>query len=389
MIIDANKLFLDAVGYRLEEVVGQHHRMFCEHDYVQSLEYGQFWKRLANGESFTGTFRRLTKDRAVLHLEASYFPVFDEQGSVSKVIKIAKDVTLIQNQLSDKEAVLTALDRSLAVIEFLPDGTILTANQNFLKTIGYELRDIAGKHHRIFCDDVFYRENPHFWQDLAAGQHRIGKFKRFNANKEILWLEATYNPIFDEKGKVYKVIKFASDITERVQAAMLAVEMASTISEETSQITNNAISVLNDAVNTSHKIAQQVKTASDIGEQLIVQAKSIDEIVTTIKGIADQTNLLALNAAIEAARAGDAGRGFAVVADEVRKLASRTAESTTEIAGVVKMNTGLIQKIDTQLSGITNVALHGEESINDVATGLADVGTGVHRFVEVVERMKD
>lgn len=203
VIVDANKLFLDAVGYRLDEVVGQHHRIFCEPEYVQSLEYGQFWNRLANGESFTGTFRRLTKDRSVLHLEASYFPVLDELGHVSKVIKIAKDITLMQNQLMNKDAVLTALDRSLAVIEFLPDGTILTANQNFLNTVHYQLRDIAGKHHRIFCDDAFYRENPHFWQNLAAGQHRFGKFKRFNANKEVLWLEATYNPILDEQGKVF------------------------------------------------------------------------------------------------------------------------------------------------------------------------------------------
>ncbi len=206
--------------------------------------------------------------------------------------------------------------------------------------------DIRGKHHKIFCENAFYRSKPDFWQRLAKGEHFTGRFKRIDANNKVVWLEASYNPVRDASNKVYKIVKFASDISSRVNTALLAVDMAAATSEQTSQITSNAVKVLNEAINTSHQIAEQVKNASDIGDELLVQSKNINDIVITIRGIAEQTNLLALNAAIEAARAGDLGRGFAVVADEVRKLASRTAAATSEIASVVQQNTDLIKHID-------------------------------------------
>ncbi|WP_430458563.1 methyl-accepting chemotaxis protein [Rheinheimera sp.] len=164
--------------------------------------------------------------------------------------------------------------------------------------------------------------------------------------------------------------------------------MASATSEQTSQITSNAVQNLQDAVATSVQIAKQVQQATINGNELSLQAKSISEIVTTIRSIAEQTNLLALNAAIEAARAGDSGRGFAVVADEVRKLAGRTAEATAEIARVVHTNAELIKTIDNQLNAVSSIAEQGQHNIQDVATGLADVGQGVANFVAVVERLK-
>jgi methyl-accepting chemotaxis protein len=387
-VLDANQLFLDVVGYQLDEIIGKHHKVFCKKSDVDSDEYRQFWLQLASGKPRSGTFNRKSKNGDDISLQASYFPVIDHSGRVTKVIKIASDVTQIQNSLSNKEAVFCALDKSLAVIEFQPDGTIINANQNFLNVMGYRLQDIVGKHHRIFCDTLFYKQNPDFWSQLSKGEFHSGRFQRLNAKGNTIWLEATYNPIRDLEGRVTKVIKFASDISQRVSAAMLAVDMAAATSEQTSQITHNAVTILNDAIQTSHSIASQVKAASDIGDQLMEQSKSINEIVTTIRAIAEQTNLLALNAAIEAARAGDSGRGFAVVADEVRKLAARTADATAEIATVVQKNTLLIQDIDKELTGIENIALHGEDSIHSVARGLDDVGVGVQRFVELVERLK-
>lgn len=387
-ILDANALFLQTVGYRLDEVIGQHHRMFCDAAFYTSAGYKDFWQQLAAGKPNRGIFQRHKKDGSVLFLQASYFPVFDEQDVVVKVIKIAEDITDSYRALQSKQAQLIALDKSLAVIEFTPDGTIVHANPNFLQVMGYRPEQIVGQHHRMFCDDEFYRQNPDFWRSLAAGQFKAGRFLRRDSRGRAVWIEATYNPILDENGKVVKVIKFATDISERVNAALAAVEMAAATSEQTAQITHNAVDVLNEAIETSHQIASQVKNASSIGNQLMLQSKSIDEIVTTIRAIADQTNLLALNAAIEAARAGDSGRGFAVVADEVRKLAGRTAEATAEIAKVVQRNTGLIKDIDQELGAISGVALHGEDSIHQVASGLNDVGSGVSRFVELVERLK-
>lgn len=389
IILNANKLLIDAIGYSLEEIIGKHHRIFCDPEYVKSEEYKQFWADLKAGKSFSGTFLRYKKNGEQLYLEASYFPVLDENKKVTKILKIANDVTDIQKTLDSKNAILTALDRSLAVIEFDPHGTILNANNNFLKTMKYELHEIVGKHHKIFCDDVFYKKNPNFWSELSQGKLSSGRFQRFDGEGKTIWLEATYNPIFDDKGRVQKVIKFASNITTRVNNAMNAVELAAATSEETSQVSANAVNILNASVQTSNDIVEKVGSAANIGEQLKIQSKSISDIVVTIRSIADQTNLLALNAAIEAARAGDAGRGFSVVADEVRKLASNTATATAEIAEVVEKNHNLINEMDGMLSTVTGTALHGKESINEVSRGLTEISSGVARFVEMVNKMKD
>lgn len=386
--MDVNDIFLAVVGYSRSEVVGKHHRLFCSPSITQTREYENFWRDLALGQSFSGTFERLKKGGEPVYLSANYFPVKDKLNRVTKIIKIASDVTQSQIALRSNNAILQALDKSLAMIEFTLDGIIVNANENFQKTMGTTLKSIVGQHHKIFCDSDFYRENPDFWRRLQGGQHFSGKFKRIDSAGEIVWLEATYNPIFDQNGKVYKVIKFASDITERVETAMKAIDLAAATSEQTSQITSNAVTVLNDAIETSHHIADQVKEAALIGTQLSTQSRSINEIVTTIRSIADQTNLLALNAAIEAARAGDSGRGFSVVADEVRKLAADTSQATTEISKVVQNNTALISEIDTKLNTINGIALHGEDSITEVASGLADVRNGVNQFVQMVETMR-
>ena len=388
IVLDANAIFLQVMGFSLEEIIGQHHRIFCGSDYVRSSEYKIFWEDLKAGKSFTGNFLRFKKNTQAVYLEASYFPVMGKDGEVSKIIKIANDITEVQDALNSKHADLNALDRSLAVIEFDPDGTILTANRNFLQAMCYDLASIKGKHHKMFCDESFYQENPKFWQELASGKHFSGRFKRFDGNGKLIWLEATYNPIFNESGQVYKVIKFASDITARVTMALNAIDLAAATSEQTSQVASNAVKVLNESVKTSIDIADKVSSATATGEELKAQSKSIADIVVTIRSIADQTNLLALNAAIEAARAGEAGRGFSVVADEVRHLASNTSEATAEIATVVERNHELISVMDQILGSVSGIALHGKESITDVSRGLDEITQGVQRFVEMVDKMK-
>nr|WP_272496034.1 methyl-accepting chemotaxis protein [Gilvimarinus xylanilyticus] len=387
-IITANALFLDVVGYPLEEIRGRHHRMFCDSSYAASEDYAEFWRQLAAGKSQQGTFQRFGKRGQVIWLEASYFPVRND-NQVTKIIKIASDVTESRSSLLDRNALFDALDRSLAVIEFDPHGNILTANQNFLNTIGYQLDDIVGQHHRMFCYERFYQQNPDFWSRLAAGHFESGKFERKDARGNTIWVEATYNPVRDASGKVYKVIKFASNITHRVSAAMEAVEAASSTSEETSQITLNAKGLLDDAVTTSEKIATQIKQAAAITDRLNEQSESIAEIVTTIRSIADQTNLLALNAAIEAARAGDQGRGFAVVADEVRQLAGRTSEATEEISRVVGDNHELAQQIKTQMEEVSSISEQGETKIHHVSEGVEQIEQGVMNFAQTVSRLAE
>lgn len=279
-------------------------------------------------------------------------------------------------------------NRSQAVIEFTPDGTITNANQNFLNAMDCKLEQIKGKQHKIFCDENFYRDNPNFWGNLANGNYQTGRFLRRSLSGRSVWLEATYNPILDGQGKVYKVIKFASDISERVNNAINTMNLAAQTSEKTSALTTTAMRELDNSVNTSVQIASQVENTAQVGQELNLKSKNIQEIVTTIRSIADQTNLLALNAAIEAARAGDSGRGFAVVADEVRKLAARSASATSDIAEVVRENAGLIDKIDTGLKEINVIAKKGHESIEHVEKAIESVNVSISELVSMVEALK-
>ncbi|RKJ87790.1 PAS domain S-box protein [Aeromonas veronii] len=374
-VLAANDLFLNVVGFSAPEVIGQHHRIFCDKLYAQSRDYQQFWADLKQGRSRTGVFQRFNKGGEAIWLEATYFPV-KLRGVVTKVIKIAADITEHHLQLLSQQAVVTALGRSLAVIEFTPGGEVIAANGNFLHTMGYTLAQVQGKHHRIFCDDQFYRDQPHFWDELGRGQFKSGLFCRQNSHGSKVWLEATYNPILDDNRRVVKVIKFASDITERInksdavrEAAMLAHDAA----RETLNCAERGAGLLSSVVDTSSLIASQLTHSIGLINQLNEQSRSIEAIVSTISSIADQTNLLALNAAIEAARAGDQGRGFAVVADEVRQLAARTSLSTDEIAKVVQNNRELTAKVTSEMSDVASSAELGKQQVGEVNEVMSDI----------------
>lgn len=283
-----------------------------------------------------------------------------------------------------------ALDRSMATIEFTPHGEIITANENFLQVIGYKLGEIVGKHHKMFCNDKFYAENPKFWQQLAHGEFKSGQFERRTASGKVIWLEASYNPIFDDGGKVIKVIKFASDITAREQrnkAVTQAAELSFSTAEETAQIAKNGAELLEKSVADSNDIVEQVAKTNALLVRLNEQSKNIAAIVSTIRGIADQTNLLALNAAIEAARAGEQGRGFAVVADEVRSLAGRTSQSTIEIEQVVKANEGLTSTVTEHMAKVKSGAELNNQQIMQVSSVISEIHDGAVNVSKTVSAL--
>lgn len=378
-IIDANTAMLTLLGYSRERLIGQSHDHLCDAKERSDGARHVFWTALAQGRSCAGTYRRLGARGQPLWLEATYVPVPDASGTISKVVMLASDVTAEHAARLEQKALLTALDKSLAVIEFSPNGEIITANRNFLSAVGYSLQQIIGKHHRMFCNEAFIRQHPEFWAELGRGEFKSGQFDRLDSQGRTIWLEATYNPIVDDQGNVLKVVKFATDITDRIeqaQAVRQAAEVANSTSEETAAIAQQGMASLQAAVDTSARIAAQMADASELIAHLNAQSKNIEEIVATISAIADQTNLLALNAAIEAARAGEQGRGFAVVADEVRQLAARTSKSTAEIAEVVQRNRDLTRKVTDTIGSASMTAEEGNGRIQQVSSIMQEIRQG-------------
>ena len=389
IIQEASTPFLALMGYGATELIGQPHSQLCPRAWGESGDYRQFWRRLAQGEVQSGTFERVNRQGETRWLEATYFPV-KHQGRVTRVLKMASDVTEQHLRLERLEGLTEALDRSRAMIEFTPNGDILHANANFLSVMGYTLSEIAGRHHRIFCDETFLREQPRFWEELARGQFKSGLFMRHNSRGQAVWLEATYNPIRDGSGKVVRVVKFASDITARIEqnhATREAARLAHSTAQETLHSAEEGAGLLRAVVQTSSLIASQVDEAIALIGQLNEQSRSIEAIVSTISAIADQTNLLALNAAIEAARAGEQGRGFAVVADEVRQLAARTSLSTDEIARVVQKNRELTARVTDDMAGVAGSAELGKQQIAGVDKLMSEIHQEADRVSQTVSAL--
>ena len=216
-VITSNDNFLNILGYSLKEVKGKHHRMFCEESYANSPDYKEFWATLNRGEFDSGEYKRIGKNGREAYIRATYNPIFDLNGKPVKVLKIATDMTEQKLINAEFEGKINAIDKSQGTIEFNMDGTVITSNDNFLNILGYSLKEVKGKHHRMFCEES-YANSPdykEFWATLNRGEFDSGEYKRIGKNGREAYIRATYNPIFDLNGKPVKVLKIATDITEQ------------------------------------------------------------------------------------------------------------------------------------------------------------------------------
>jgi len=384
-----NGNFESEMLYRAEQLLGRNIEDIVP-AHVKSLDFYQRMKSaISRGEHLNGAFRLLRGDGQEAWLRSILQPVKNSEGRIKYFTLHSSDLTRTIETSREHESLIKALMRSTAVIEFDLDGIILTANDRFLATVGYRLEQIRGKHHRMFCEPQEANSAGYqaFWDRLRRGEYVAERFKRIDAHGRVIWLEASYNPIFDAHDVLYKVVKFATVITDQVNQE-LAVAEAADVAYNTSLGTDvsarKATEVVTQTVTVMRGLEASMQEAADGIQALDTQSRVIGSIIKTISDIAGQTNLLALNAAIEAARAGEQGRGFAVVADEVRQLASRTSTATEEIARVVQQNEQLAQAAVSIIDTSKRQAEQGLALADETGSVIVEIQDGAKRVVDVV-----
>ncbi|MCK9744146.1 PAS domain-containing methyl-accepting chemotaxis protein [Pseudomonas syringae pv. syringae] len=392
VILEVNGLFEMELGLSQAHLCGRALRELSPPELANDVHQRRALEAIAQGKHYSGTLRLSSREGRHVWLRAMVIPFTGPSGTLDRIVLYSSVLTRTIEASREKEALVGALMRSTAVIEFDLNGVVLTANQNFLDAIGYTLTQIQGKHHRMFClaAEAQSEKYEQFWQTLRSGTYVAGRFCRLDKYGREIWLEASYNPIVDANGRLYKIVKFATAITDQVNRERAVAEAAS-MAHDTSVRTNTSAQlgreVIESTVTTLNSLSTLMEDATHGIQALDAQSQEIGTIVKTIGSIADQTNLLALNAAIEAARAGEQGRGFAVVADEVRHLAQRTTQATAEIVEVVKKNqvlasnaVSMIGKSKMEAGAALALASDADEVIKDIQQGANSVVTAVKQF---------
>lgn len=382
-IIVANENFLNTVGYALSEIQGRHHSMFVEAGERDGATYRDFWARLGRGEYQAAEYKRLGKGGKEIWMLATYNPILNDAGKPFKVVKFATDVTQQKLLAADSNGQVAAIRKSQAVIEFRMDGTVLTANQNFLDAVGYTIDEIRDRHHSMFVDPVERSGAAYveFWASLNRGTYQAAEYKRIGKGGREIWIQASYNPIFDLNGKPFKVVKYAADITAQAMARLKAerarslIESVAAGSEEMNASIREISETMVKSRQTAESAVQQVETADIQAQRLTSAAHAMGGIVGLIGDITGQINLLALNATIESARAGEAGRGFAVVAAEVKNLANQAKQATDKISSEIEALNGISSDVVGALVSIKQAIEHVNEFVTSTAAAVEEQST--------------
>jgi methyl-accepting chemotaxis protein len=393
-IVTANENFLTAMGYSLSEIQGKHHSMFVPAADRDSAAYREFWAALNRGEYQAAEYKRIAKGGREIWILASYNPIMDERGAPQGIVKFATEVTAQKLKNADLSGQIDAIGKSQAVIEFNMDGTIITANDNFLGAVGYSLHEIKGKHHSLFVErsereSSAYRD---FWADLNQGKYQAGEYKRIGKDGKEIYIQASYNPIMDLNGKPYKVVKYATDVTQQVLARMGnervrgMMESVAAGAEELNASVREISEAMTKSRETALSAVERVTSADTEAQRLAAAAQSMSGIVELINNITGQINLLALNATIESARAGEAGRGFAVVASEVKSLANQAKQATDKIGAEIGSLNAISGDVASALTAIKQAISDVSEYVTSTAAAVEEQSTVTNEMSTSMQR---
>jgi len=407
-IITANENFCGAVGYELEEIQGQHHRIFCTQSYTSSQEYKDFWRNLAKGQVFAGEFCRIRKDGSEIWINASYNPVYDEHGKVARVVKFATDVTDEKIKNAYLGGQIEAINRAQAVIEFNLDGTIINANDNFCGAMGYKLDEIQGKHHSMFVDAEYRKsaEYQSFWDQLKKGIYFSDEFRRINKAGDDVWIQASYNPILDQNGEPYRVVKYAVDITARVEAVQAIrgtmrklvvgdldtpplhldgdfAELGNSINQFVSDI-KAIISRISDVMSAMSAGDLTQRLTENYEGEFAVLGDAInsfsEEISGTIRSINDAVDTI--NTA-----SSEIATGNADLSSRTEQQASsleETASAMEELTGTVRLNAENAEQANMLASQASKVANEGGDLIRQVVTTMGEINASAQEISDII-----
>lgn len=370
-IITANQNFLDVLSYTLEEVQGQHHSLFVTPEYKATPAYKKFWKKLNRGEFVADKFMRLGKDDKEVWIQASYNPIKDEEGHVYKVIKFATDVTEETLRNADNTGKLQAIDAVMATIEFELDGTVITANDNFLNLLGYKLKDIQGEHHSLFVTPKYQESSAYtkFWKKLRKGEFIADQFLRIGKGGKEAWIQASYNPIRDANGKVYKVVKFATDITEQKK-----------LDDELKQVVDEVQQVLNAVAKQNLCLEVKGDYSSELSELKGAVNDTVHSLRDIVLSIQDGSKEVALGST-------EMVSGNQTLSDRTQEQAAaleETAASLEEITGTVQQNAENARQANILATDTQEQAANGGKIVHDAVEAMSKISKSSNKINDII-----